>query len=247
MMESTHFKFDLDCFNQFRDSPKDVSIEVIKSAHKHIARAIKSPEMGPTNQEMIDIFNQFAQEPIPKYVFTRMTKPLLLELVLCIIQEILLNGIGRASSIRLEAVKLKAGGKIVQIVDQFAEEEVAKDEDMFQHIDEAYFRLLDSEGKSPDVKISVGQGHGVPYSPFADDGAFVRPKPRAVRSLDASIEVVSFSFFPFSCGLCPFFLLALSLFLFSPFLAEKNFIPNSLHYRRRQRNLSAMPTSLRSH
>ena len=198
MEESTHFKYDLDCFNQFKDSPKDVSIEVIKGAHKHIARAVKKPEMGPKVQEMIDIFDQFAQEPIPKYVFTRMTKPLLLELVLCIIQDILLNGVGRANSIRLEAVKLKAGGKIVKIVDQFEVEEVGKDEAMFQDIDEAYFRLLDAEGKSPDVKISVGQGHDVPYSPFANDGAFVRPKSRAVRSLGSAIEVgLPFPYFLF--------------------------------------------------
>ena len=198
MEESTHFKCDLDCFNQFKDSPKNVPIEVIRSAHKHIARAIKSPEMGPTNQEMIDIFNHFAQEPIPKYVFTRMTKPLLLELVLCIIQDILLNGIGRVKSIQLEAVKLKAGGKIVKIIDRFEAGKEENEDDMFQKIDEAYFRLLDAEGKSPEVKISVGQGHKASYSPFADDGAFLRPKPRAVRSLGASIEVCLFSFFPFS-------------------------------------------------
>ena len=48
-----------------------------------------------------------------------MTKKVLLELAVCVAQEILLNGIGRARTLELELVKTKYGGKTVKIVDPF--------------------------------------------------------------------------------------------------------------------------------
>ena len=188
-------KFNLDCFNQFKQSPKDVSIKVVKGAHKHLARATKNPKNSPTCGEMIKMFSHFSNG-IKDYVYNRMTKKVLLELALCVVQEILLNGIGRAKTLELELVKTKHGGKTVKIADPFKVERDEFDEAFLGKIDEAFFCIKDSDGNSPDVNLAAGIGHGAPYSPFGKDGGFIRPKPSVVRSLEASIEVT----FP-----CPFF------------------------------------------
>ena len=193
MDSTTQDKHNLDCFNQFIKSPKGVSMEVMKNAHKFVARTLQSGELSPTVQDLVKICSHFTQGKIKTYIFTRMGKRILLELVLCIIQEIVLNGLGRAETICLEVEKTKYGGKKVKIVDPFLGEKGLEEDEMFQQIDEAYFRLVDSDGKSPDVKLAMGKGHKEPYSPFADNGAFVRPKPSAVRSLEDPIEVIQFS------------------------------------------------------
>ena len=61
----------------------------------HRKSHIYDGEKGPT---LIKIFDQLTQQKIKKYVFTRMTKPILLELTLCIIQNIVLNGAERAQN-----------------------------------------------------------------------------------------------------------------------------------------------------
>ena len=165
----------VDCFNQFVESPRDVSSEVLDGAHRYVARTIQEGKGGPTIKDLVKMFGHFTHGKVQAYVFKRMTKPILLELALRIIQEISLNGVGRAKSLQLEAVKSKSGGKIVRIADPFSEDKEGAEEDVYQKIDEAYFRLLDSDGKSPEIKFAAGQGHKAPYSPFAKDGSFVRP------------------------------------------------------------------------
>ena len=190
MNVSVQGRTDLDCFNIFVNSPKDVSIEVLKGAHKFVAKSIKTGDSAPTCHTLIKIFAAFTQQKIKGYVFTRMKKPILLELALCIIQEIVLNGPGRAKSLQLEVVKSKSGGKIVKIADQFANHEPEITGDSFlEKIDEAFFKLKDAEGKSPDINLASGQGHKAPYSPFGKTRELIRPKPAAARNLNASIEV----------------------------------------------------------
>ena len=192
MNKSVQGKSDSDCFDLFVDSPKNVSTEILKGAHKFVAKAIKDGSSGPTCQTLIKIFTAFTQQKIKDYVFTRMKKPILLELALCIIQDIVLNGAGRAKTLQLEVVKSKAGGKTVKIVDQFAAPSSKPDDTGFlDKIDEAFFKLRDSEGNSPDVHIASGQGHKAPYTPFGKDGGLIRPKPSVVRNLNSSIEVSS--------------------------------------------------------
>ena len=178
-----------DCFISFSKDPKKVSQEILKGAHKHIAKIIKDGESGPTVQSLIPIFSVFAQKEIKRYVFTRMRKPILLELVLCIIQELVLNGPERAKTLHLEVVKSKSGGKTVCIADPFVENDNGYDEDFLGEVDEAFFRLTDTAGKSPEVKFASGQGHAAPYSPFGRDGSFIHPRPAVARSLHSSMEV----------------------------------------------------------
>ena len=71
------------CFELFSNNPKGVSVEIVKWVHKCIAKVIRDGQKGPT---LIKIFDEFTQQKIKKYVFTLMTKPILLELALCIIQ-----------------------------------------------------------------------------------------------------------------------------------------------------------------
>lgn len=183
-------KSDLECFESFSNDPKGVPIEIVKSAHKYIAKIIQNGEKGPTVQSLIKIFDVFARKKIRKYVFTRMRKPILLELVLCIIQDIALNGVERAQKLQLIMVQSKAHGKTVKIADPFEENpEEGYDADFLEKIDEAFFKLKDLEGKSPDVNLVSGQGHKAPYSPFGKDGSFLRPKASVIRSLGPSIEV----------------------------------------------------------
>ena len=46
------------------------------------------------------------------------------------------------------------------------------------------------------VKVSAGQGLAAPYLPPDEDGAFITPKKKAVRSLDKEIEVRDSCFRP---------------------------------------------------
>ena len=201
-MDSTPRKLSsIDYFNQFVESPRDVSSEVLDGAHRYVARSIQEGKGGPTIKDLVKMFGHFTHGKVQAYVFKRTTKPILLELALRIIQEISLNGVGRAKSLQLVTVKSKAGGKIIRIADQFSNGEDDFDEAALQKIDEAYFRLLDKEGKSPEVNFAAGQDHAAPYSPFAKDGSFVRPKPMARRSLEASIEVWTAPCVLFHCGL----------------------------------------------
>ena len=188
------------CFSRLEAMGRDVSIDVFKGAHKYIARATNDPKIGPKVADLVEFFNHFTHEKIQYYNFSRMTKPLLLELALCIIQDVLFNGIGRAKTLQLELVKTKFGGKTVKIADPFQEDREGFDDAFLGKIDEAFFCLKDKNGESPDIRLAAGQGHGTPYSPFAKDGAFVRPKPKAARSLAAPIEVLLF-LNSVSCGL----------------------------------------------
>lgn len=127
-----------------------------------------------------------------------MKKPILSELALCIIQDIVLNGVERAQTLQLVVVQSKSDGKTVKIADPFEEESAeGYDAEFLEKIDEAFFKLKDTEGKSPDVNLVTGQGHKAPYSPFGKDGSFLRPKASAARSLAPSIEVrLSYCDFP---------------------------------------------------
>ena len=189
MEKSKQGKTDSQCFELFSKDPKGVSMEVINGSHRYIAMVITDKKSGPTIQSLIKIFSVFARVPIKNYVFTRMTKPILLELALCIIQEIASNGIARARTLQLEVIDSKSGGKTVRVADEFGDGDEKFDEDFLGQIDEAIFCFKDKEGKSPDKKFSSGQGHKSPYSPFGEDGAFITPKKKTPRSLEKDIEV----------------------------------------------------------
>ena len=189
--ESSHQgRTDESYFKEFVEDPKKFSTEVIQGAHKYIAKIIRDGEHGPTTQTLIKIFLPFSKNKIKPYLFKRMTKPILLELALCVIQDLALNGPARAKTLELELENSKSEGKVARIADPFAAEGDAEyDKAFLSEIDEAFFKFKDSSGKSPDVSLSAGQGHKAPYSPFGRDGAFVRPGAHASRILSEAFEV----------------------------------------------------------
>ena len=190
MDNSPQGKSDIQCFEVFSENPKGVSLEIMKGDHKYIANSIKNGDSGPTCQTLIKMFSVFSKEKIKDYVFTRMTKPILLELALCIIQDLVLNGPERHHSLEIELTKSKSGGKLVRVADPFEEDGKHLDPDFLKEIDEAFFKLKDVDGESPDFVVAAGQDHKASYSPFAKDGAFVRPGGLVPRSLELPLEVV---------------------------------------------------------
>ena len=122
-----------------------------------------------------------------------MKKSILLELALCILQEIGSFGVDRAKSLRLKVVKTSSAGKQIVIdKDQPAPEFplTPADESALKElldIDEAVFCLSDSLGRSPDVKVHSGQGRTPPYLP-PDECGYFTPKKSAKKSLSKSFE-----------------------------------------------------------
>ena len=174
-------------FSIFHDNPKDSPIEVIQGAHRFMISAVKNNTESPKNSILIDIFNEFCHQPIKPYVFKKMGKKILLELALCILQEIALRGPARAKTLQLVVERAAVGGKTVRIADDedVLESEVPPSKD----IDEAYFRLRDSTGSSPDVTFSSGQGHREPFGPADEDGNFTTPrKSTAPRSSEEEFD-----------------------------------------------------------
>ena len=112
-----------------------------------------------------------------------------MELALCVLQDVALNGLARLGSLELELVDAKSGGKSVAIKDSFATEEgEPTDESFLRDIDEAVFNFRDSLGKSPDVRIAAGQGLRPPYSPPDGEWNFVTPVKSARRSLGVHFQ-----------------------------------------------------------
>ena len=80
------------CFDLFTKDPKGCKIAVIQGAHKFMTHVINGTEQSPKNFTFIGLFNQFTKVPVKDYVFQRMTKAILQELALCILQELILYG-----------------------------------------------------------------------------------------------------------------------------------------------------------
>ena len=175
-------------FTIFHDNPKDSPIEVIQGAHRFMISVVKNRTEAPKNSILIDIFNEFCHPPIKTYIFKSMAKKILLELALCILQEIALRGPARAKTLQLVVERAAVGGKTVRIAD---EEDASESEEAppSKDIDEAYFRLRDSSGSSPDVTFSSGQGHREPFGPADAEGNFTTPqKSSASRSLEEEFD-----------------------------------------------------------
>ena len=168
------------CFELFLKDPKGCKPEVVQGSHKFISDVISGSEKSPTNAVFIGLFNQFTKKPVRDYIFQRMTKSILQELALCLLQEIISGGPKRAASLNLVVEETKSGGKTVVVEQQ--PDEFPVDEDFVRDIDEAFFRITDLTGGSPDVKVVSGQGHEAPYSPPDKKGYFtpIKTKPTSL-------------------------------------------------------------------
>ena len=167
------------CFDLFVKDPKGSKAEVIQGAHKFMTHVIKGSEQSPKNSVFIGLFNQITKVPIKSYVFMRMTKSILQELALCVLQELILYGPSRAQNLSLVLEETRTGGKTVVI----EKDEFPVDKEFISDIDEAFFRLSDVTGFSPDKKVASGQGREAPYAPPNPEGFFtpIKPKPKSLH------------------------------------------------------------------
>ena len=174
------------CFDIFVRDPKNCKHEIVIGAHKFLSEVIAGKEKSPVNSVFIGLFGKFTKTEVKNYVHRHMTKKILLELALCVIQEIILGGAARARTLQLVVEETRTGGKTVVI--EKPAEEFPVDEEFVRDIDEAFFCIHDLEGKSPDIRLSSGQGRSPSYSPLEEDGSFT-PKKGKPKSLSRDLEV----------------------------------------------------------
>ena len=170
----------------FIRNPKGSSNKVVQGAHRFLSDVIKGTEQSPINSVFINLFDQFTTTPVKKYVYQRMTKKILQELALRMLQEIIAGGPTRANNLQLEVEETRSGGKTVVIKE--TTDEFPVDEDFVRDIDEAFFSIGDSTGFSPQIRLASGQGRVPPYFPPDENGNFT-PKKAQPRSLEAEFEV----------------------------------------------------------
>ena len=176
------------CFDLFLKDPKGCKPEIYQGVHSFITEVIDGRESSPKNSIFIGLFNQFTKTPVKTYVFQRMTKKILQELALCVLQELISGGPERARNLNLVLEETRAGGRTVVIEKQ--SDEFPIDDKFVRDIDEAFFRLTDLAGVSPDRKVTSGQGHQPPYSP-PDAKGFFTPKKANPISLAELFDVSS--------------------------------------------------------
>ena len=173
-------KIDIELFQVFSENPKGCNLETIQGSHRYIANVIKGSEESPNKSVLIDIFNSFSKDKIKDYVYNRMKKSILLELALCILQEIAAGGPDRAINLQLQIDKTSSGGKQIIIApDEGKKDEFPlshSDESTFLEIDEASFSMLDAHGKSPEKTVVSGHGKKCPYSQPDEHGYFTPVK-----------------------------------------------------------------------
>ena len=153
-------------------------MDTILGAHRFLATVIENEDDGPTLKVLMKIFRPFApNDSIKDYIFKRIKKSLLLELALCILQDIATNGISRLASLTLVVEKTRSGGKNVVVEPQSTRppNEDLEDAAFMNEIDEIFFRFSDSTGDSPDVQFAAGAGRTPAYSPPDGKGNFVTP------------------------------------------------------------------------
>ena len=179
-------------FNVFHDNPKDSPVEVVEGALRFIESIIRGAKESPKNSVLVDIFNTFCEKPIKSYVFQRMGKKILLELALRILQEIAQGGPARAGTLQLVVERAASGGKTVTIAEEEDEdqpEEFPIDKEFAKDIDEAFFRLHDSSGSSPDVTFTSRQVPTGRSELGDDDNDYATPKKStASRSLEEEFD-----------------------------------------------------------
>ena len=174
------------CFLRFCEKPKESNMDVIQGAHKFLVEVVRGDQESPNNKTFIKMFSVFCDKPIKSYIYKKMGKKIMQELAICILQDLAANGPGRAATLQLEVVKATAGGKVVKIADQFADEDDKFDQSFLEEIDQAIFKFSDQSGRSPDVKIASGQGLAAPYIQPGADGGFITPKKRKSHSSSES-------------------------------------------------------------
>ena len=164
-------------FEKFTDNPKGCSVENIKGSLNYLLDVQKNTKSSPTNSTFIHIFNFFHVKnspPIKDYVYKRLTKTILLELAIALLQEIASCDIERAKTLVIVLKRTSSGGKEVKLSDAPSEDEFPLSpsaESILCEIDEAEFSLDDSTKKSPSKIVRSGKRRALQFSQTKDASA----------------------------------------------------------------------------
>ena len=184
---------DLSRFNSFCESPKTCSDSKLQATHRFLLKSLSDKRSPVTKSIVINILMKFVPNEIKEYHFRRMTRAILVELAICIVQDLIQNGPGRGQSLELQLVKTSSGGAKVVIADPFVDDDGKYDEDFLREIDEidaAEFTLRDKSGSTPDKRINTGQGFAQPFLEPDAEGCFITPQKAARKPNSYSVPTV---------------------------------------------------------
>ena len=193
MSKSKKNDLDKKLFMTFCQDPRGSTIQIVQGAHKFISLSIRGDLPTPKKSILIGIFREFSAEPIKDYVFNRIPKKMLLELALCILQDIITKGSARAKSLQLVVVKTSEGDKRVVIDEDNADDNEADTTAQLaaRKIANAVFRLSDKNGISPDISLSIGNGEDPAYKPPDRQGYFTPVRRSLTREFNVCDSLFS--------------------------------------------------------
>ena len=188
MSKSKSNNLDKKLFTSFCQDPRGSTIQIAQGAHKFISLSIRGEIPTPKKSILIDIFREFSAEPIKDYIFNRIPKKMLLELALCILQDIITKGSTRAKSLQLVVAKTTDGDKTVVIEDDCADGNAPNRSDQIPstQIANAVFRLSDKNGISPDISLSIEKDKNPAYKPPDKQGYFTPVRRSLTKEFNVS-------------------------------------------------------------
>ena len=177
-------------FKQFSQNPKEVDIETVQGSHKFLSLVLaqKVSSSIAKKSTLIRIFNHFIDEPVKDYVFHRISRKLLLELAIRILQEFITRGVQRARTLKLVVADATSSEeKTILIAPNDASN---GDNNPYQapEVLDATFRLSDTAGLSPDVSFSIGKKRPPAFQRPDSTGYFTPSKKGARKALDFKVQ-----------------------------------------------------------
>ena len=180
----------IEFFKKFCNNPKDFDLETVQGAHKYL-NLVLSQKISSTcakKSVLIDIFNEFIDEPVRDYVFHRISRKLLLELAIRILQEFITRGVDRAQSLKLVLAKATTGKQPILIAPNDSSSAASKSPFSAPEVLDATFHLSDRSGLSPDVSFSIGKKRP-PAFHRPDKTGYFTPSKGARKSLTEAFKV----------------------------------------------------------
>ena len=192
----------IEFFKKFCDNPKEVDLEIVQGTHKYLNLVLSQKISSSCAKKsiLIDIFNEFIDEPVRDYVFHRISRKLLLELAIRILQEFITRGVERAKSLKLIVSKATSSRQTILIAPNDSSSVASKSPFSAPEVLDATFRLADKTGLSPEVSFSIGKKRP-PAFQRPDETGYFTPSKGARKSLTEAFKVqatsiqISFPFF----------------------------------------------------
>ena len=180
----------IELLKKFCNNPKGGNLEIFQGSHKFLTLVLgqKISSLFTKKSILIGIFNEFMDEPVKDYIFHRISRKLLLELAIRILQEFIERGAERASSLKLVIAKATDGENTILIAQNQPNGDVCKDPYSAPEVLDATFRLSDKSGLLPDVSFSIGKKRP-PAFQRPDKTGYFTPKKGVRKSLNDAFQV----------------------------------------------------------